>query len=58
MMDFLKTPAGKQLVASGKFNTTGLLLVAGLPVNVKNITASINQLANQINRGVRCRVLG
>ena len=52
-MEFLKTPAGKQLVATGKFNTTGLLLVEALPVNVQNVTVSVNQFANQINRGVR-----
>ena len=52
-MEFLGTPAGEQLVATGKFNTTGLRLVGGLPANVENVTVSVNQFANQINRGVR-----
>ena len=52
-MNFLRTAPGVQLIATGKFNGTGALLVAGLQSNVKNVTVGINALANEINVGVR-----
>ena len=52
MMAFLDTAAGKHLIATGKFNTSGLELVNGLRTSVKDITLGVSQLANDINRGV------
>ena len=51
-MSFLGTATGQAVISTGKFNDTGLALVAGLAQNVANVTALSAKLAGQIDRAV------
>jgi hypothetical protein len=50
---FLRSDAGLDAVATGKFNTTGLRLVTALPAVLSGLDQKVDELADEINVAVR-----
>lgn len=50
---FLRSDAGLDAVATGKFNATGLRLVTALPATLSSLDKKVDDLADEINVAVR-----
>ena len=55
---FLRSDAGLDAVATGKFNATGRRLVTALPAVLSSVDKQVDQLADEINVAVRSRLHG
>jgi hypothetical protein len=49
---FLRSDAGLDAIATGKFNATGLRLVTALPATLKGLDQKVDDLADEINVAV------
>lgn len=55
---FLRSDAGLDAVATGKFNATGQRLVKALPAALTSLDRKVDELADEINVAVRVPVAG